>query len=418
MKRIVFFFPDRRIGGGPFYLLRMAAELSKNNEYEVYYIDYKDGYTHKIDIDVSNIKFIDFEDYSPSTIFIDDAILFAPIHYLHNMPYMHLNTKVLFFNWHHESIPVLKNNMGFNDFELYKYMKLVNKHNAQVFCDIGHWSENNKHSLQDFNRNYVPVHINEKKERANNQLVNNNINICILGRIVLDKVYSIINIIECAKKYNGGKIIIHIIGDGDQKDKIINYKNLGQIELRFAGVLSGDKLNKYLKENIDILFAMGTSVLEGAAIGLPSIIIPYSIHSFHLDQFTYLYDTVGYCLGWDVDQLKYVEMKKNSFSEIINYIYKENKKFEVGKKCLEYVLNNHSVKSSTENLEKYINSTTLEFKDVYSAYRKQCYINSGIEAVKKYRVFNKTLVKVISTNKCKKYYLFGRIPLLTIKINC
>ena len=421
MKRVIFFFPDRRIGGGPFYLLRMAVELSKSNEYEVYYIDYKDGYTHKIDIDVSKIKFIDFEDYSPSTIFIDDAVLFAPIHYLHNMPYFHLNTKVLFFNWHHECIPVLKNNMCFNDIELYKCMEIINKNNAQVFCDVGQWSENNRYSLQDFNKNYVPVHINMKNERAIPHIIDNNINICILGRLVLDKIYSVINIIECAKKYNKKNIVIHIIGDGDQKDKLNAYKEVDGIELRFLGVLSGDRLNNYLKNNIDILFAMGTSVLEGAAIGLPSIIIPYSIRPFHLDQFIYLYDTIGYCLGWDVNQLKYASVKKYSFNSIINYIYNENKKNEIGNKCFEYVENNHSVVSSTEHLKKYINSTTLKFKDIYSIYRIQCYINNiRMKKNKKYyKLFNcLNILKEISTNNYKKYYLFGCIPLLTIKIKC
>lgn len=420
-KKIVFWFPDRRIGGGPFYLLRMAVEIAKDDNYEVFYIDYVDGYTHKIDIDTSKITFIDFKDYSGYTIFIENAILFAPVYMLHNMPCMLMDTKVLFFNWHHECLPVLQANMQFNDIELRHFMNLVYKNDAQVFCDMAHWAENNKLSCCNFSKKYVPVHINKKDSRAKINIINENVvNIGILGRLVTDKIYAVINIIECAKKIQKYSINIHIIGEGDQKNKLKPYENLPKVRLIYAGTVTGEDLDNYLCNEIDILFAMGISALEGGALALPSIIIPYSLKPYLLDKFIYLYDTSGYCVGWSISQIQNSPVKTVTFKDIINDIYLFKKKHEIGMKCLKYTSEKHSVGNSVNNLKKYLDDTSLQFSDVYKVYRNQCYFNQrkhfDIRIKSYYKIFCFiTILKTVHTDRYIKFYLFGFIPLLKIK---
>ena len=429
-KNVCFFFPDRKLGGGPYYLLRLAIELAKDKRYNVFYIDFSDGFSHQIPMDTSGIRFIDYESFSGKIYFEEECVLFAQIHYLFDMPIVNPKSKVLFFNWHNCCIPELKKRMWFTDAEMHSFLDLVNKNQAQVFCDYFHRKANNEISKIDFAKHYVPVSVDPKKRRAPSALVSKDtINIAVLGRLVSDKIYGVLNLIKQAQKSKiKQSIVFHIIGEGQYID-LLPKKTPKNIQIKKCGAIVDDELNEYLTNNVDILFAMGTSVLEGGALGLPSVILPYEMKNFDSDTFIYLYDALDYSLGCEVSQVNKEQFRTFTFKNIIEDIYVKRLKKEIGSKCLKYVQHNHYIASNTQLLKKYLDTTTLLFEDVHNFYRKQCAIcktrpNPNLPVKNKVR-FNKIkyyialfgikIIKIVKTDVNKyDFYLFG-LALLSIK---
>lgn len=383
VQNVYFFFPDRRLGGGPFWLMRLAIELSKDPNYKVFYIDYKDGYSHKISeykIAQKTITFIDFIDRDLNLILPEEGILFAPIYYMLNLPHINIKSKVLFHNWHNECLPCLITDLNFIHAQFVFFMSRVFANKAQIFLDGSHYYANNEISKMDFPPHFVPMTVNKKEIRAQKNIIRQDqINIAILGRLVQDKIYAVNNVIQCSQQYLASKdskykksktkIRIHIIGEGDCKNKIISSK-AKNIEIIMCGTIENEKLHQYLANNVDLLFAMGTSVLEGAAIGLPSVVIPSEIKEFSCDHFFYVCDTKYYIVGFYPQQLEQFDLTTVKFASIIDDIYSKNKKQLIGKKCLDYVVNNHSVQYCTNLLKKYLNLTTLTFNDLLPYYEK------------------------------------------------
>ena len=363
--KVAFFFPDRKLGGGPFWLMRLASKLSEDKNYEVYYIDYIDGYSHQVNVNQSNITFINYEDYSDKVQASNLDILFAPIYHIHNMPIINFDAKVLFFNWHNLCLPCLKENVTFSNAQLHSFMKLVHKNNAEVFCDGAHYSANNEIAKIKFKPNFIPIIVDNKEATYREVVSENEINVAFLGRLVIDKIQSINNFIFNAEKLNINKIInIHIIGDGCDKDKI-KFPQRKNIRLKFCGAITSPLLDKYLADNIDILFAMGTSVMEGAALGIPSVVVSADIEPYYINKFVWFYDTKNYCLGWDTYQIDKCSKKQYTLDTIINQIYEAGLKKEIGEKCYNFCKKNFSYNYSTSQLKKYLHRTTLTFSEVF-----------------------------------------------------
>lgn len=372
-KNIYIYFPDRNIGGGPFWLMRLAIELSKDPKYKVFYIDYKDGYSHKIEEfkNVSNITFIDHEDRSLKLILKEEGILFAPIYYMLNLPHINVRSRVLFHNWHNECLPCLVRDMQFVHSQFIFFMSKIFANNAQVFLDGSHYYANNHLTGIDFPPSFVPMIVKDKGIRVKSSFVKNNeINIAILGRLVLDKIFAVLNVIKLVEKYDTKKLInIHIIGDGEEKVKIPNVvKN--NINVIMKGIIPNEKLPFYLSENVDILFAMGTSVLEGAIISLPSVVIPSEIKAFDCDNFLFISETKDFLTGFYPNQLDSFKVKTRSLKEVLDLIYKQKKKQSIGKACLDYVLKFHCAKFCSDLLKRAIDKTTLTFNDILPYYEK------------------------------------------------
>lgn len=90
-----------------------------------------------------------------------------------------------------------------------------------------------------------------------------------------------------------------IIGSGDSElliDEFIKGLSYKVTRVKHVDLL---KLEDFLRENIDIMFAMGTSVLESAKIGIPSVVVqPCRIFEAPLDScYRWVYESVGYSLG-------------------------------------------------------------------------------------------------------------------------
>jgi glycosyltransferase involved in cell wall biosynthesis len=101
-----------------------------------------------------------------------------------------------------------------------------------------------------------------------------------IGRLDKDKYLSLEHSLRLANDVAsllGKKVDFYIIGDGNAMNSVLKLK-FPFLHIKCKGFLSGSTLNKFLLENTRIVFAMGTSALEAAALEISTIIVDCLTH--------------------------------------------------------------------------------------------------------------------------------------------
>ncbi len=130
-------------------------------------------------------------------------------------------------------------------------------------------------------KTYQPLAIEEPSFRENWQLQSNSLHVAYIGRNTSSKNYSLRFIAKKLNKYAHFKkihIIFSIIGDFQENSLLcqkIRYQN-SCLEIRFLGTLFGQELTRFLKEQVDVVTAMGTSCLEAGRLGILALSVPAS----------------------------------------------------------------------------------------------------------------------------------------------
>ena len=114
----------------------------------------------------------------------------------------------------------------------------------------------------------------------------------------------------------------------------------------------------------DIIFAMGTSVIEASGLKIPAVLLPYSYRPIKINKFAYFYEAFDYVLGTNYNLYK--EFAQRTFSEILDEIYVKGQKYQQGVMCHEYAVLNHTVESVSGKLIQKIQDNLLS----YNAYRE------------------------------------------------
>lgn len=373
--KVVFYFPWKELSGGPFYLSELAIELSKIENNQVYYVDYLDG------IALCNLKGTNVHVviYGKHEAFLqsNECILVTPIYCAPHIPQMNSRSKIIFLNWHNYCIKSLINTWRMDERELQDFLEMVYKTDSVFFLDAAHRDAQNKFIAYDkgyvFPEKYVPITIRIGKNDAAKKegLCDGRwLSIAILGRLTIDKTYSIINVLKCIKNTVVDiPLKIYIIGSGEGGERIKSFCNNKNVTIEMKGVISGEELQYFLREKVDILFGMGSSVLQGAGLGLPSVIIPHNFKDFICDKYTYLHESTGYALGWYDTQIEDLNVRWHRIEDIILDLYVNNQKFVMGQKDYDYVLTKH-----TSNIDKFVdalNKTTLTYRDFEKIAKRQ-----------------------------------------------
>lgn len=97
-------------------------------------------------------------------------------------------------------------------------------------------------------------------------------------------------------------ISLSVIGDGDAMTKLQEFSSkLNKLNVDFIGAVEHKKLGEIiLNADPDVFIGMGTSVLEGAKLNFPSVLImPMRTEDDfnHNEVYRWIYDSVGFSLG-------------------------------------------------------------------------------------------------------------------------
>lgn len=352
-KILLIYLPSTIIGGYEKLFASIAKYLSKNN-YKVIFLDKnnfikKNYFLNKNDINLINID--DLKKKYPKKIkLIDNIIVLCPFTLSGDFKdKFRFNDTVQYYYHigHPKSYKFLDNQLKkfklFNN--TYSFILDILRKNNNHLVSMDEICSHELNKKFNINIPLLPVFI-EMKEYSIKENVNSNaISIGYLGRLDTDKIYGLINLIDCLQQYKSNlKKTIHIIGDGNAK-KFINLKfyKSQNIEIIFTGILIGETKDIYIKNNIDIMFSAGLSCLEQPFNGIPSVMIPMGSNKFYNDNlFTYLFNMNNFNGGYYIDDIK--KMNKTNFSnfgDIINDIYKKNLIYKLGNKCVKYIIENH-----------------------------------------------------------------------------
>ncbi|MFL4277542.1 hypothetical protein P9380_23055, partial [Escherichia coli] len=96
---------------------------------------------------------------------------------------------------------------------------------------------------------------------------------------------------------------IEIIGDGEAKNKLIERYN-NELNIVFHGYVENAELNRMIENNeYSILFAMGTSALEGCSRCIPTVLLPCADKSIkgRNNVYKYIHMNDDFSLGEYID---------------------------------------------------------------------------------------------------------------------
>lgn len=403
---VVFYFPWREISGGPVYLTNLAASLSKNQRFRVSFVDYPDGASANLLKSIETVELITVSEDNYSLNLDSEVTLVLPIYWAHWMPKLPSGSKVLFVNWHKLSIPVLKQSSSGSSAEIKRFLKLNYDKKSTIFCDLSHFLGQYPNEPREF-AHIVPISIGIKSKKARPQIVSDSsITIGILGRLSPDKITSVINLLSNLETYETKKEkVLHIIGDGPSRS-MIDSRLYPDVRIVFAGEIPYSELDEYLISNVDAVFAMGTSCLEAAALALPTIIVPHSMESIDGDEYVFIQNSTGACLGWYPEELIRLNVFPVKLEEVLTTIYAPEGKQTLGQSALNYLLKQHDLASSTESLVSAINQTDLDVADVESLF-PSFNLESGVKRMERIQIAPFIRYKQRSTGHWE-FFLFGK----------
>lgn len=364
MKNIAFFYPSLELGGAQFLFLRMAFSLAKSSDLNVFVIDFENGFLHQRIANQNKIKFIK---YIQGDLDLNNFLIILPLSIYNDSIFLFnrstYSCSFLFWSIHPENIThVLFGNLRFLIVNKRKLReKLLNSANngSIVFMDrsnlIAFQNEIGIVSNPTFLP--VPIEINEEIFECPKKKKLSKINVCWLGRVSYDKVYSILNISkDISESKFSDRIKFYIIGDGEKLFYLKNELSKFNIESVFLGSISEKELSTFLSNNIDIGIAMGTSALEFAKLKIPVALVDYSLKPFRENcNYDWLFDSEEFSLG---NNISWNIIRKKRFDDLISdWISDDSNCF--GIESFQYVLKNHSMHSVTSLLADIIEKNLI-----------------------------------------------------------
>ncbi|UPW83769.1 glycosyltransferase [Lysinibacillus sp. Ag94] len=384
MKRIIFFYPTEEVNGVANQFIWLAKYLQKKG-YDVSLIDSKEGYI-KNELIASNIEVIEYS--YPNKIYLhEECILVAPASHIHRVPLEfeipeEKKVKLIFWSLHPHNLVWEYGIWGFiksfKPFEMKEiltkifpetfenYTQLINTlyhHNSLYFMD----QSNFDFPKQVYNiclecEKYIPIAVKNSSYKAKALKIVEIKNYAWVGRLSDDKVYSLIKVLNDVDQYAKEKnkeINFYIIGSGSYefllKKELESKKwNINIVNL---GTLKNNDLSQFLFEKIDLLFAMGTSCLEAAKLGIPTVLVNASNSRVELMEYKWLYETKNYSLG------SFVELQNNVKYSSIDELKLEKIKIH-SEKCFEYVNKYHTIGQVATMFEEIFDKELFTLSDL------------------------------------------------------
>ena len=373
MKKIIFCFPYRGVGGVSLMFSRFASYL-QDLGYRVAVVDYIDGYMAKnVDNEVELLVYSDvnklsipdnsiivFQTMTPWSIYpmlkiADSALLYfittLPINLYPIFPGLRqaisASKSVAFLIWHtllyseylkirsFLSISVKKMAIAFLD------QDIVNNINYVLGASI-----RNPYIIPLFNE-YVEKNIYIDRVKSGEK--KNKTVIGWLGRIADFKIHILNKLIDDAESFvqkNNHIVELVIVGSGECFSDL-KLANLQYLKVKHIEYIAPKALDEFLL-TLDILFAMGTSALEGAKFGVPTVRLDYSFKPIKGQyQYKWLYETNDYSLAQQIGS-KHYQRAGHMFKVLIEQV-KSNHRL-LSEKTFCYYQQYHSIQTATQKL--------------------------------------------------------------------
>ena len=199
--------------------------------------------------------------------------------------------------------------------------------NENVFLPVPITLANNKTTISEINKNTI-------------------INIFWYGRLCDFKYHALLRLVDELSECNFS-FKLHIIGDGDKSDLVINKCTESNIDFKHYGTLENSVALQLIANTAQCVFAMGTSALECASLGIPTILAPVSYTPIKRKiKYEWLYETKQYTLGRFIQKEDY--FGDVGFETILNKMLHDYQNIASASK--DYVVSNHDISVIAQQL--------------------------------------------------------------------
>ncbi|MEY8213398.1 MAG: hypothetical protein RPR97_02830 [Colwellia sp.] len=395
-KKIAFCFPYRGVGGVSLLFVRIATEIAKKNNIEVFVVDYEDGFMAKHKPD--SVGFILYSDNAPCYLPNGVSVVFQTMTPWSIFPSLkfHNDTKLFFWNCHPYNlvphVPLidekLKSYRIFNRLFLktilYPYWKKCRRFLELLIARdaISFMDASNKSVTEFF---YFSLNISEylpipavlpdnlktfKKELTKADIIK----VTWVGRIVDFKYFILKYTLRELDKICfqiDREIVFTVIGGGGFDERLkSDAKNLKYINVEYIEHIEPDVLDQYLCDNCDLMFAMGTSALEAAKLSIPTVLLDVFYSELKgCYQYRFLFERDGSTLG-DVlngkDLKRHIRNVRDPYNVSLMNIFKQLQDDYglISKKTKDYFLKNHDIKQVSNDLLEKIKISRCTYKDL------------------------------------------------------
>lgn len=389
-RKIVFACPGKQIGGASYLFARLAGYLIDHSLLDIAVVDYEDGFVRSYLRDRS-YEWIPFSD--ERVLEIEDTVDFVcPLSWIPRLGktvYLASDARLLLWDVHPYNLIEQTALSGF-----YKSLSVNQARIALTVCE-----SRRRRSMARFVemglQNYGLAFMCQKNYLYNKRMFDfrgsplflpiaveapsvcnpsrsivdrDTLNIAWLSRLDSDKLQPILQLLfdigVYQKRRRLSQLVLHLIGDGNSISRIRRYAASLGVEVVLPGRIEGNALTAYLT-NIDIGFGIGTSALEFAIRGIPTVLTKES--DFRLSQrqggayYQWLFDAEGFDVSVD---LTFSQRSHTSFSIIIETIRSPESLAELGQRCYHYVLENHELSRVAHRLVELLSKCTFFYEDV------------------------------------------------------
>ncbi|MBF0097957.1 MAG: glycosyltransferase [Magnetococcales bacterium] len=369
MPPLIFYFPYQSVGGVSVLFVLLAGILCK--DHEVVLVDLPGGYMKKnLPPGVGFVSVMDLSTLPENALFVTQT---CPPWRIANNELLSPELRMFFWNLHplnmQPNIITFRSRTAlgraiapfspvisiFRRMKIKKVLSTFLEHNAIAFMD----RENVDTTCRILGREFVPKMLPICTRKPTKYALHsmNEVILCAwLGRIEDFKTHVLLHLIKRLDDIAGLKIQLTIIGSGSGDVQVREAaRSLKKLECVFLGTIDYGHMDEILSQQ-DILFAMGTSALEGAKLGLPTFCLDYSFrHVPGLLRFRMLDEVTGFNLGEEIDE-RHLE-EQSTLETKLREIKQNPEKF--GRRCHDYWERFHTPERTAESFIRTATESTL-----------------------------------------------------------
>lgn len=214
----------------------------------------------------------------------------------------------------------------------------------------------------------LPVRTADASLVSARQLVGE-IRVAWVGRVVDFKFYILHRALEELDRLQprvGFRITVTIVGSGDYRERLVSATaDLSRVHIRFVDHIDPQELDGFLLAHVDLLMAMGTAALEGARLGIPTILLDVAHGPVSSDYiFSWLHERQGFTLG-DVIGAEHFATGNDSLARRLDELVVDFA--SVSAQARDYVASNHAMPHVADALSQMLIVANCAYGDLARA---------------------------------------------------
>ena len=367
------------VGGVTTLIINLIKELYRR-DIAILLFNYKDGMINSelnnanVNVELIDIGTLNFNEINKYVSDKDVFVIFSFLEAYHH--FLKVNPKLIYYNINDTLCEIGRYKFGINTKGNSKKLidTLVKKKALALMDDTGSRSAVKKLKLIIYNPFFLPIPVAVPTQ--NNYLLSSvkiasEIKFSYIGRSVDWKIFPLKKILDdiVSVKGMGKKIIFSIVVDDIEALlnmlDIRSYEHYNFIKIKIVEKLLPSEIKQFLLQNADISFGMGTTALESAQTGIPTILMDYAFNEFPPGyKYKWLYETECFSLGKNLNDTVDKNSSGLTMGELLHNISENNAYLSLqSENNFTYIMQNHCVDKVVDRLIMISTATAFSFKD-------------------------------------------------------